>query len=506
VIRRKLGATKRGNQKPAIPSLAVRPSVAVMCKRERKQRHLVEFFLWRQDLPIASTQTPCRECLQPGYLRRGTQWCFDCRMGALHPHGPQDQPAWRFCRHCELCGDSDPTMALAGLAFACAQCCAELRTTPPQPAARCVDCDSTDPAGSWNLGLDGRRLCNTHCTQECRPEGYRLARAQLIVAKAGGLTGNMPCFTAPYADRSRLDAVMAHLPGDVDSLDPLFAAVPWTLLNSPVLAAVNEHRRDSGLPPWESFPPCGDSTAHYLLDPLPEVIQGSRIAAFGTRTAGRSHDANRRNPRVMRPAPRHTRKRKTFAAPRPPPPRGPPRPEEDQRDNPDGSDPDDRNDPDDDRDDDAGDADDRPDDDPDAGDDDDDDGDGHARLGRPDSPAAPPAPPPPPGPPAPPPPLRQGGPRLVLLRPPAPHQKPARRPGGPAARRRRDARTPPRQPPPAAPTPDATPPPPPTPSHPPTPPRPCAPHATLHPAKTPTSPMPNDKATGTPPDPFDWTC
>ena len=58
MIRRKLGATKRGNQKPAIPSLAVRPSVTVMCKRERKQRHLVEFFLWRQDLPIASLQTP----------------------------------------------------------------------------------------------------------------------------------------------------------------------------------------------------------------------------------------------------------------------------------------------------------------------------------------------------------------------------------------------------------------------------------------------------------------
>ena len=42
------------------------------------------------------------------------------------------------------------------------------------------------------------------------------------------LPGNMPCYTAPYADRSRLDAVMAHLPGDVDSLDPLFAAVPWS--------------------------------------------------------------------------------------------------------------------------------------------------------------------------------------------------------------------------------------------------------------------------------------
>ena len=56
----------------------------------------------------------------------------------------------------------------------------------------------------------------------------------------------------------------------------------------------------------------------------------------------------------MRPAPRHTRKRKTFAAPRPPPPRGPPRPEAARRDNPDGSDPDDRDDPDDDRHDDVG--------------------------------------------------------------------------------------------------------------------------------------------------------
>ena len=130
VVRRKLGATKRGNQKPAVPSMAARPTVTAMCNRERKQRRLVEFFIWRQDLPVASLATPCRECLQPGYLRRGTQWCFACRMGALHPHGPDDPPAWRFCRHCEMCGDKDPVMALAGLAFACTQCCTELRTPP----------------------------------------------------------------------------------------------------------------------------------------------------------------------------------------------------------------------------------------------------------------------------------------------------------------------------------------------------------------------------------------
>ena len=51
-----------------------------MCNRERRQRHLAELFVWRQDLPIASRQTPCRECLQPGYLRQGTQWCFSCRI------------------------------------------------------------------------------------------------------------------------------------------------------------------------------------------------------------------------------------------------------------------------------------------------------------------------------------------------------------------------------------------------------------------------------------------
>ena len=231
-------------------------------------------------------------------------------------------------------------MALAGLAFACAQCCRELRTPPPQPATRCVDCDSKDPVGNWCLGLDGRRLCNTHSTQESRPEGYRLARAQLIVAKAGGLTGEMPCYTAPYADRSHLNAVMACLPGGSDDNDPLFAAVPWSVLAGPVLAAVNALRRGSDLPPWEDFPTCGPATAHYL-DPLQGALPASRIAAFGIETRGRSHDARRHNHQLMRPSQRHTRKRKTFSMPRPRPSASPERAAAAGRDGMDGSDPDD---------------------------------------------------------------------------------------------------------------------------------------------------------------------
>ena len=344
-VRRKLGATKRGEQKPAVPSLASRPSAKTVCNREERQRRLTELFIWRQDLPRASPQTPCRECLQPGYLRQGTQWCFACRMGALHPHGPQDLPAWRFCRHCEICGDMDSSMALAGLAFVCRQCCQELRVPPPQPVARCTDCDSPDPAGSWHLGLDGRRLCNTHLTQECRPEGYRLARAQLIVAKAGCLTGNMPCYTAPYADRQRLEDVIACLPGGADGTDPLFAAVPWSVLHDPVLAAVNEHRQAAGLPRWESFPPCGGATAHPPPEGLPGPPLESRIAEFGRQASGRSHDARRSDPFLLRPSQRRTRKRKTFSQPQSPTPDRVRRPGA-RRDPPDDSDPDDRDDPD----------------------------------------------------------------------------------------------------------------------------------------------------------------
>ena len=49
----------------------------------------------------------------------------------------------------------------------------------------------------------------------------------------------MPCYTAPYADRSHLHDVMACLPGGSDDTDPLFAAIPWSVLAGPVLAAVN---------------------------------------------------------------------------------------------------------------------------------------------------------------------------------------------------------------------------------------------------------------------------
>ena len=103
----------------------------------------------------------------------------------------------------------------------------------------------------------------------------------------------MPCYSAPYADSRLLQEVIACLPGGEDRLEPLFAAVPWSFLADPVLAAVNEHCQDSSQLPWESFPPCqcGPATVHPLLT-LMEEAQGSRIAAFGSCTMGRSHDAH----------------------------------------------------------------------------------------------------------------------------------------------------------------------------------------------------------------------
>ena len=106
-------------------------------------------------------------------------------MGALHPHGALDAPATRSCPHCEICGDAPDHVhnTLAGLAFACDECCEARYPATQQRLDQCRDCNRTDNAGSWGNGLDGRRLCNPHYTQEPQPEEYRRARAQLILSK-----------------------------------------------------------------------------------------------------------------------------------------------------------------------------------------------------------------------------------------------------------------------------------------------------------------------------------
>ena len=105
-------------------------------------------------------------------------------MGALHPHQALDTPAVRTCMLCEICGDTPVTKTLAGLAFACENCCEALRPAAPARLDICRDCNRSNNAGSWGNGLDGRRLCNTHYTQEPQPAEYCRARAQLILAKA----------------------------------------------------------------------------------------------------------------------------------------------------------------------------------------------------------------------------------------------------------------------------------------------------------------------------------
>ena len=79
--------------------------------------------------------------------------------------------------------------AIAGLAFACTNCCEEAaRSNPPAaPLEHCQDCYKTDNAGQWGFGLDGRRLCNTHVTQEPMPAEYLKAQAQLILSKAAAM-------------------------------------------------------------------------------------------------------------------------------------------------------------------------------------------------------------------------------------------------------------------------------------------------------------------------------
>ncbi len=78
--------------------------------------------------------------------------------------------------------------------------------------------------------------------------------------------GNMPSYTAPYADHSLLEAVMDFLPGGAEGSNSLFAVVTWQLLglSGLVLTAVNAFRRDSEIFPWDDFLACGlTATAHY---------------------------------------------------------------------------------------------------------------------------------------------------------------------------------------------------------------------------------------------------
>ena len=169
--------------------MAKAPRASTITTRDGKRRRLVELFLWRESLPRPSRLTPCSECKAPGYTRGRKTWCYNCRIGALHPHGPHDIPAVRTCLHCEICGDLPASNAILGLAFACDTCCSETRqATPPlAPRSHCQDCHDTDNAGQWTFGLDGRRLCNTHFTQEPTPSEYIRARAQLILSKAGAM-------------------------------------------------------------------------------------------------------------------------------------------------------------------------------------------------------------------------------------------------------------------------------------------------------------------------------
>ena len=114
--------------------------------------------------------------------------------------------------HCEICGDTPVTKTLAGLAFACENCCATLRPAAPPRLDICQNCNRTDNAGSWGNGLDGRRLCNTHYTQEPQPAEYCRARAQLILAKAVAMDPAIGRrHTGPTNDPLWLDQVTAAL-------------------------------------------------------------------------------------------------------------------------------------------------------------------------------------------------------------------------------------------------------------------------------------------------------
>ena len=84
-------------------------------------------------------------------------------MGALHPHPATDTPAARTCMHCEICGDTPVTKTIAGLAFACENCCNALRPAAPARLDMCRDCNQSDNAGSWGNGLDAA-ACATRTT------------------------------------------------------------------------------------------------------------------------------------------------------------------------------------------------------------------------------------------------------------------------------------------------------------------------------------------------------
>ena len=86
--RRKLGATKRGQQRPEVPSLASRPSVSrTGATVNASNAAVAELCTWRQNLRggLAADALPR---VSPAWLPAPRlvrpPGCFDCRMGALH--------------------------------------------------------------------------------------------------------------------------------------------------------------------------------------------------------------------------------------------------------------------------------------------------------------------------------------------------------------------------------------------------------------------------------------
>ena len=227
----------------------------------------------------------------------------------------------RTCLHCEICGDLPASNAILGLAFACDACCSETRqATPPlAPRSHCQDCHDTDNAGQWSFGLDGRRLCNTHYTQESTPSEFIRVRAQLILSKAGALDPAIGRrFTAPnYEDWIR--DVSAVLP-QWDGRQVLADSVSWADLQEPVLGMIQALQGSLQLPIWGGIPDCGDDTAIPSADPIAPRPGESLITAFGRHAAGRGHDSRRTDPALLAASRRHTRKRKAFlAGPKPDP-------------------------------------------------------------------------------------------------------------------------------------------------------------------------------------------
>ena len=129
---------------------------------------------------------------------------------------------------------------MAGLAFACNTCCDETASSnpPAAPLTHCQDCYETDNAGQWGFGLDGRRLCNPHVTQEPHPAEYLRARAQLILSKAAAMDPAIGRrLTGIPTDPFWVDAITKELPLWGPAVSS--SAVNWTELGTPVLAMIN---------------------------------------------------------------------------------------------------------------------------------------------------------------------------------------------------------------------------------------------------------------------------